>query len=175
EPIIAPDAFVDPQALAAVDEATRLLSDMGHHLDVAPVPFAAEDWDVFRPMWAAIAATIPLPEEAEAALLPLTRMLRENGRKVTGPDYAEAVSGGQLLARKAARNWADFDLILTPTLATAPPAIGEIRNDDDPAADFQAQMEFTPWSSSWNVIGNAAISVPVHHARPDDDASELPF
>ena len=175
EPIIAPDAFVDPQALAAVDEAARLLSDMGHHLDVAPVPFEAEEWDVFRPMWAAMAATLPLPEEAEAALRPLTRMLREQGRKVTGPDYANAVAGGQWLTRKAARNWADFDIILTPTLAIAPPAIGAIRNDDDPAADFQAQMEFTPWSSSWNVIGNAAISVPLHHARPDDGEGQLPF
>ncbi|HLS13617.1 MAG TPA: amidase [Beutenbergiaceae bacterium] len=175
EPTIAPDVEVHPQALAAVDKAVGLLSDMGHHLDTAPVPFSAEDWEPFRPMWAVMASSIPLPPEADAAMRPLTRWLREAGREVSGLAYANAVSGGQRLTRQAAHRWADFDLILTPSLAMPPPAIGAIRNDADPAADFQAQMEFTPWTSSLNIIGKAAISLPLHHAKPDDDAPELPF
>lgn len=175
EPTIAPDAPVHPEALAAVDKAVALLTDMGHHLDSAQVPFSAEEWEPFRPMWAVMAASIPLPPEADAAMRPLTRWLREAGREVSGLAYANAVSGGQRLTRQAAHRWADFDVILTPSLAMPPPAIGAIRNDEDPAADFQAQMEFTPWTSSLNIIGSAAISIPLHHAKPDDDAAELPF
>lgn len=174
EPIIA-DAGIHPQALAAVDKAARLLTGMGHHLDTAPVPFNAEEWAPFRPMWAVLATSIPLPPGGESALRPLTRWLREAGKDVTGPTYAEAVFGGQRLTRQAARRWADFDVILTPSLATPPPAIGAIRNDEDPAADFQAQMEFTPWTSSLNIIGKAAISLPLHHAEPDDGEPALPF
>ena len=52
--------------------------------------------------------------------------------------------------------------MLTPTLATLPPLVGELRNDDDPAADFEAQKRFTPWTSAWNVTGMPAISLPLH-------------
>ena len=175
DPILAPDVVIHPEALAAVEKAVKLLQDMGHHLDAAPVPFTAEEWEAFPPMWATIASMLPLTPEAEETLVPLTRWLREAGREVSGVAYAEAVQGGQRLTRKAAHVWSDFDVILNPTLATLPPEIGAMRNDDDPAADFRAQTEFTPWTSSMNIIGKAAISIPLHHARPDDGAPELPF
>ncbi len=174
-PIITPDVVVHPQAVAAVDRAVRLLEGHGHHLDHAPVPFPAADWDAFRPMWAVLAATIPLPEGAQRRLRPLTRWLRETGQGVTGATYAKAVAAGQMLTRKAAAAWADFDVILMPSLAAPPPAIGMIRNDEDPAADFQAQMEFTPFTSTFNIIGKAAISIPLHHAAPAPGEPELPF
>ena len=34
--------------------------------------------------------------------------------------------------------------------------------DDDPAADFDAQTRFTPWTSMWNVTGSPAVSLPLH-------------
>ncbi len=175
EPILGPDVVIHPEALSAVEKAVNLLIGMGHHLDAAPVPFTAEEWEPFRPMWSVMATMLPVAPEDEDKLVPLTRWLREAGRHFSGTDYAQAVQGGQRLTRKAAQVWADFDVILMPTLATLPPAIGAMRNDADPAADFHAQTEFTPWTSSWNIIGKAAISVPLHHARPDDDGPELPF
>jgi amidase len=46
--------------------------------------------------------------------------------------------------------------------------VGELRNDDDPAADFEAQKRFTPWTSAWNVTGMPAISLPIHWAERSD-------
>ncbi len=51
--------------------------------------------------------------------------------------------------------------MLTPTLAVPPLPVGAIRNDDDPAADFEAQKAFTPWTSAWNVTGMPAVSLPL--------------
>ncbi|CAB4634760.1 unannotated protein [freshwater metagenome] len=56
----------------------------------------------------------------------------------------------------------DVDVVLTPTLAQLPPTIGAIRNDEDPAADFQAQCEFTPFTSPFNMTGQPAVSLPLH-------------
>ena len=50
---------------------------------------------------------------------------------------------------------APYDIVLTPTLAAPPLPVGAIRNDADPAADFEAQKAFTPWTSAWNVTGHA--------------------
>ena len=52
--------------------------------------------------------------------------------------------------------------MLTPTLATLPPLVGALRDDADPAADFEAQKRFTPWTSAWNVTGMPAVSLPLH-------------
>jgi amidase len=40
--------------------------------------------------------------------------------------------------------------------------IGEIRDDADPARDFENQKAFTPWTSAWNVTGMPAVSLPLH-------------
>jgi amidase len=52
--------------------------------------------------------------------------------------------------------------VLTPTLAQPPLPVGALRDDADPAADFEAQKRFTPWTSMWNVTGSPAISLPLH-------------
>ena len=56
--------------------------------------------------------------------------------------------------------------MLTPTLATPPLPVAAIRDDDDPAGDFEAQKRFTPYTSMWNVTDSPAISLPTHQRRP---------
>jgi amidase len=55
-----------------------------------------------------------------------------------------------------------YDATLLPTVAQPPPLIGELRDDDDPAADFEAQKRFTPWTSAANVSGLPAVSLPLY-------------
>jgi amidase len=55
-----------------------------------------------------------------------------------------------------------YDAVLTPTLAVPPLPVGALRDDNDPAGDFEAQKAFTPWTSAWNVTGMPAVSLPLH-------------
>src|SRR5690606_8411489 len=109
------------------------------------------EWNHFNPLWAVGARSAPVPPEAEALLVPLTRWMREQGQGYSGVEYAAAVGAVQGLARKAAAAWQGLDVILTPALATPPPFIGAMRDDADPAGDFEAQKAFTPWTSPWNM------------------------
>lgn len=165
-PVIA-SAPVHPACLEAVSATVRLLQDLGHTVDEAPAPFAVERWDAFTALWTVGAASIPLPVEAEPALVPLTRWLREQGRSVTALEHAAALGELQRLTREVALAWDSYDLILTPTLAQPPAPIGSLRNDADPAADFAAQTRFTPWTSVYNLSGLPAISLPLHTAEVD--------
>lgn len=174
-PFITPVAPVHPEALTAVERATTALAELGHHVAEAPVPFEAEKWLPFLEVWSVMAAGAPIPADAEHLLVPLSRWMRERGRGVDALTYADAISAGQQLARESAAAWQDFDVILTPSLAQPPAPLGSIRNDEDPESDFWAQCAFTPWSSTWNVIGRPAISLPVHHAAVDDGGPGLPF
>ena len=172
DPLNTDDAPVHPEALAAVAGAARLLEGLGHDVDLAPRPMGGEDWMAFMPLWSTGAAQVPLPPEAEDLLKPLTRWLREIGRAVTGVEHAGALAAMQQLGRRIATAWADLDVILTPTLAQPPLPPDELELPD-PAADFEAQKRFTPWTSIWNMTGAPAISLPLH--RAEVDGVELPF
>ncbi|WP_324649327.1 amidase [Georgenia sp. H159] len=167
QPVNVHEAPIHPSSLAAVDRAVRLLEAMGHEVTTTQVPFSPEEWDSFAPLWSVGALSVPIAPDREELLVPLTRAMRERGRSFSGLDYATAVSAVQQLARKAAAVWADLDVVLTPALATPPPFIGQMRNDEDPVADFEAQKAFTPWTSPWNMLGAPAIAVPLHRAEVD--------
>lgn len=163
-PVIA-EADVHPACLEAARATAEALAALGHEVGEAPVPFGVERWLAFSALWSVGSASIPLPPEAEPLLRPLTRWLRERGRATSGVEYATALGAVQRLTVDTALAWDAFDLILTPTLAQPPSLVGELRDDDDPAADFAAQTRFTPWTSVYNLTGRPAISLPLHTAE----------
>ncbi|TGO05514.1 amidase [Serinibacter arcticus] len=172
-PVVAGDAVVHPEAVAAAERAVRTLEAGGAVVGTAPVPFTPQEWLAFMPLWSVGALTLPVPDEAEELLEPLTRWLREVGRSVSGADYARAVADAQRVARQVATAWDAFDVVVTPSLAGPPAPVGSIRNDADPARDFEDQKRFTPWTSIANIAGLPSVSLPVHRAVLDD--VELPF
>jgi len=165
-PVIA-EAVVDAECLAAYDAASLLLESLGHTVeDVAP-PWRPSMVGAFVAVWSTLALAIPIPEADEPGLTALTRWLRERGRGVSGLDLANAVSLMQTLTRDSLVATSGYDVVLTPTLAQVPSLVGGIRDDADPAADFEAQKRFTPFTSPYNVTGQPAISVPLHWAEVD--------
>jgi len=163
EPVIA-DAEVDPQCVQGWDEASRLLESLGHDVEDVPVPMPRDAVPVFETCWAVLTAlsTVPLPVEARPALRPLTRWLGERGEAVTGPEFGLAVGELRRVAARTLAALSSYDAVLTPTLAVPPLPVGAIRDDADPAADFEAQKRFTPYTSMWNVTGSPAVSLPLH-------------
>ncbi len=81
---------------------------------------------------------------------------------MSGPEFGLAVGELRRIAARALQTLAPYDAVLTPTLAQPPLRIGEIRDDADPARDFENQKAFTPWTSAWNLTGMPAISLPLH-------------
>ena len=160
-----------------MERAEAVLHGLGHDVTEAPRPFPADRWAAFAALWSVLALSIPLPPQAEDLLTPLTRWLRERGRAVSGIEYAVAVAATQQLARATAVAWDSYDVILTPTLAQPPAPIGSLRDDADPAADFDAQCAFTPWTSTYNLTGRPAISLPLHRevTGAGEAAVELPY
>jgi len=161
------DAVVDAECLAAYDEASVLLESLGHTVeDIAP-PWNPSVVGAFVAVWSSLALAIPIPPDDEPRLTPLTRRLRDQGRAVSGVDLANAISAMQSLTRDSLVATAGYDVVLTPTLAQVPSLVGGIRDDADPAADFEAQKRFTPFTSPYNVTGQPAVSLPLHWAEVD--------
>ncbi|MBO0846834.1 MAG: amidase, partial [Nocardioides sp.] len=184
EPVIA-DVEVDPECVAAWEAAATLLSSLGHEVEDVPVPMPREAVSTFETCWAVLTALSEVPPEKETLLRPLTRWLSERGRAFSGPEFGLALGALRRYAADCLTALSPYDAVLTPTLAVPPLPVGALRDDDDPAADFEAQKAFTPWTSAWNVTGMPAVSLPLHWTasglpvgvmlagRPADESSLL--
>ncbi len=163
EPVIT-DADIDPECLVAWESASELLASLGHELVDIEVPLPRDAVPVFETCWAVLTALsyVNLSTERRALLRPLTTWLSEKGMAVNGPEFGLAVGELRRVAARTLATLSSYDAVLTPTLAAPPLPVGALRNDDDPAADFEAQKRFTPYTSMWNVTGSPAVSLPTH-------------
>ncbi len=161
-PVIA-ETEVHPACLHAYDEASRLLDALGHRVEDVEPPFAPDVVPVFELVWAVLSTLTPVPPGREDELMPLTRHLRERGAAAGAAAFARAMAEMQLVARRAVTRLADYDVLLSPTLAEPPRPVGGIRDDADPARDFAEQKRFTPFTAAYNVTGQPAVSLPLHH------------
>jgi amidase len=158
-----PGVGLHPDCRAAFDDAAALLRELGHEVDEMALPVDDSARQAFNAVWAVMAAARPVAPHDEPSLMPLTRHLRAAGGKVSGPDFANALYVfrmlGQLIADALLTS---YDVILTPTLAQPPALVGGLRDDADPAAEFDALAAFTPFTPLYNATGQPAVSVPLH-------------
>jgi amidase len=160
-PVIA-DAEVHPDCLAAYDAASALLTELGHEvIDHVPT-FTAELVPAFETVWSQEFLMLPLTDEDEAKTRPLTQWIRARGRSATGQQVYAALATLRQAARVELEATYGYDAVLTPTLAQPPALVGGLRDDDDPAADFEAQKRFTPFTAPYNMSGQPAMTVPLH-------------
>jgi amidase len=160
-PVIA-DAAVHPDCLAAYEAASVLLSELGHYVfDYTPT-FGADLVPAFETVWSAEFLSLPISAEDEPKTRPLTQWIRERGRSASGQQVYAALATLRQAARTELAASAQYDAILTPTLAQPPALVGGLRNDADPAADFEAQKRFTPFTAPYNMSGQPVVTVPLH-------------
>jgi amidase len=158
------ESVLDPEVRGAWERAGALLAGLGHEIeDVAP-PIPPEAVPAFEAVWAVSAATIPIPSDRENDLRPLTRHLRERGRAVSGRDFANALAALNVHSRSGMALSAHLDAVLVPTVAMLPRPVGWFTDDGDPAADFERQKRFTPFTAMYNTTGQPAISLPLYQS-----------
>lgn len=161
EPIVgetAPSATVKD----AIDATVNLLVELGHEVvEIAP-PLPRSAVDLFEVLWTALAASVALPSELEATLTPLTRHLRDRGAEYGAAQLAGAVGEIRALSRRAILQTQQFDSVLSPTATDVAFPVGSMRNDDDPAADFEAQKQWASYTAVYNVTGQPAVNVPLN-------------
>jgi amidase len=156
------DVRVHPDVVDALTSTAVLLETLGHEVvEIAP-PFNNDLLPVFLSVWSTLALLTPVAPEDEDKLRPLTRYLRDRGREVSGNELATAISMMRMSSRVAMEASAHFDAVLAPTLADVPALVGQLRNDDDPTADFAAQVDYSPFCAVFNVTGQPAINVPLN-------------
>jgi amidase len=150
---------VDERCLAAASQAGQLLEELGHDVEPASLPRAVEALRLFAVVWATIPTLYPVDDGS--LLEPLNAAFMEQARKVSSADYVQAYTGLQLRGREFAAACARYDVVLTPTLAQPPVAVGWVREPEDPWEQYARAGAFTPYTPPVNVAGLPAASVPL--------------
>jgi amidase len=161
----------DADCRAAVLDAAKLLTDLGHEVGEQALQVDAERLvHAFMVVWTAGAAKAvadaaqTMKREAKPeGFEPLTWALREIGRKYGAVDYLQAVQTFQQISRDVARQFEAVDLWLMPTLAQAPLPIGYLGDTpEDPLRGFFRAGDFAPFTPLANITGQCAMSVPLY-------------
>jgi amidase len=181
----------DPEAFAAVDATVRALTELGHHVDELPqAPFddAALAREFLLAWFAYIAWELDeakrLTGAGDEKFERDTLIMAALGRATSAVDYVDAVQSRHEHTRRLTTFFESYDLLLTPTLATPPPKIGEFdlpvalqRGADvllktrtarvlrytkivDDMVDNN--LGWVPYTQLANLTGRPAITLPLH-------------
>ena len=155
------DLPVSEPCAQAVEDAARLLAELGHDVEEA-VP----DWrdpllaDAFAVVWQVGAALMQVDDLS--LLDPVNRALVEAARRTTSADYGRAVIALSAWARRVIAFWGDVDVLVTPTMAQAQAPVGWMTGADRDLRDvFDRSWRFTPFTCTANLTGLPAASVPL--------------
>jgi amidase len=151
---------VDPACAEAASDAARLLEELGHGVEEVAVAWHSEDLaELFATVWQTIPSLYPSVDRSE--LDSLNAAFLERARATSSTEYLAAFVRLQQYGRRVAAFVADYDVVLTPTLALPPVPVGWIREPDDPWEQYERALRFTPFTPAVNVAGLPAASVPL--------------
>ncbi len=164
---------VDPECVKAVELTAELLAGLGHEVfEGAPAwPEASEILPAFMVVWNTGSAYWDVDEWDK--IEPLNAELRSQAKQMDSLSYVRGVAQLQIHTRLITASWGrDFDLLLTPTLATEPPKVGWLWEgvEQDPADPLARAGMVAPFTPLFNVTGQPGISLPMHWS-----ASGLPI
>jgi amidase len=159
-----------PEVVAAVERTGTLLGGLGHVVEPgAPTVDADAVADaiavlhnVSNAQLHALAAAHLGREPHEDEFEPSTWVMVREGFTTSGLAYAAAIGAVHAQTRRFVAGMSGHDVLLVPTLLTAPPPFGLL---DQPRgttrAFFDVEFATTGWTCLANVTGWAAISLPL--------------
>jgi amidase len=181
-----PGVDLEPEVLAAFEDASRLLEGLGHDVEDAP-PNLLDPGVLlsFETVWALSGTTLPVPPERVGDLRPLTRELRGRGLALSARDAMEGMFALRLFSRRFLAATAGYDVLLAPVCTMTPRPLDWFDTDGDGAEDFERQKRYAAFTALFNVTGQPAMSVPLYWTadglpvgtmlvgRPADEATLL--
>ncbi len=160
-----------PDCTAACNAAARLLESLGHTVEHVTPPFEDSFHEDFFLFWASMAFAITRfgtklihPEFDRSRIEPFTEGLARyfTGRAHRAPGAVLRLRG---FARRYARGFDRYDVLMNPTVGMPPPEHGYI----GPDVDFDTALErlkwFIPFTPMQNVAGGPAVSLPLGQSR----------
>jgi amidase len=160
---------IDPEIAAAVRDAARLLSGLGHHVEERAPQLAADPAPVMSTIVTAnTALNVRVAEQRFGRAMTdqdfevLTLASAYNAKKATGTDYVAAQRAAFQISRSLAEFFATCEVFLCPTLCAPPLRLGELDTMSQDLSHIAPTLRrYMPATSMFNMSGQPAMSVPL--------------
>lgn len=158
---------VDPQIVAAINDAGALCESLGHDVEFTSFPVGAQMSADFTLYWAFIARTVVRNWEqgtglaaTDQAFEPFTLGLVQHFENNVA-EFEAAIGRLIQFEMQYEEAFGDFDVMLSPVTTAPPPKIGELRIDGEFQAAMATLSGFAQFTPPHNVSGAPAISLPL--------------
>ncbi|WP_262528902.1 amidase [Agrobacterium tumefaciens] len=163
---------VDPDCVAATVSAAKLCESLGHEVVEARPSLDAETYRTYyKRFWAmtatraitSLARSRNVPAETLAAQVEIfNQYLFGVGSRITAADYLVDLNWFHGVGRTIANFLGDFDVWLTPTLGSPPPALGHFDADVHGGEEVMERfLQFLAFTTFANMAGLPSMSVPL--------------
>jgi amidase len=150
---------VDPEHRIAIEAMATTLTELGHEVEERDPDYGLVGAALIPRGMSAVDAWLREREIDRSGLEPRTATHARFGRLLSGVPLRAARAAEAPFQRRMGAIFERVDVVLTPTTAKPPPAIGQLR-DKGYWATSTAASAACPFAWPWNVVGWPAISVP---------------
>lgn len=153
-------AWVDPEVAALCADAASHLAQSGANVEVLDLKWrdSYDCWTTF--FYGGIGARVAEGfAEKKTHLDPGLVPVAERGLKLSAVDYVNGLVERNNLWQMIRPTFEQYDLLVTPTVAVPPFAVGRNRPEVPPGVDA-AELRWSPFTYPFNLTGQPAVSVP---------------
>src|SRR4051794_3079441 len=162
-------ANIEAESLRALSETVRLCTELGHHVEERDPQI---DGAAVVPTFVKIAAAntvVNLGTHPSAGRLPcedeverITWLTAKLGEGLSSADYVRATQTAHRLGRQMAAFHSQWDVLLTPGLATLPVKLGWINMMMEDVHEYWRRVfAFSPFTVWFNLTGQPAMMLPL--------------
>lgn len=162
-------ALVDAQCLRLLEQTVALCVDLGHIVEQVDPGI---DGESVVPTFVSLAAantTVNLSSMPvgwcvadEDDVERITWLMAKRGERLSAPDYVRATQNAHRLGRQMAKFHEQWDVLLTPGLATTPVKLGWIDMMMDDLEEYWRRVfHFSPFTVWFNLTGQPALMLPL--------------
>jgi len=168
---------IDPACVEAVERTAKVLEGMGHHVE----PFnRTVDVQPMMQAWTTVVACGTALSVFAKSKDPTVYLKKLDGVTIgavklaaerSGSDYLEAIEVIHAFGREMARQLADIDVLVTPTLGEPPAKVGRFKPTNEDFLEYRTGpsgvFAYSPFTAVFNASGQPAVSLPLHWADGD--------
>jgi len=162
-------ARVEPECLRALEDTVRLCVDLGHQVEERDPVF---DRAAIVPTFLTLAAANTVVNLAshptagrparEGEVERITWLTAQVGEKIKAPDYVRATQAAHRLGRQMAAFHSEWDVLLTPGLASPAVKLGWLDMTMDDFDEYWRRVfEFSPFTVWFNLTGQPGLMLPI--------------
>lgn len=162
-------AKIDPECLRLLAETVQLCSELGHQVEERNPDI---EGDAIVPTFLTLAAANTVVNLAghptagrtarEGEVERITWLTAKMGEKISAPDYVRATQAAHRLGRQMAAFHAEWDVLLTPGLASPAVKLGWLDMMMDDLEEYWRRVfHFSPFTVWFNLTGQPAMMLPL--------------